>query len=309
MKLLPLFLVPIVLAVTYHFLPLINPPKVRQTEIAGIPTPTPTLIPTPTPTPIPSPPPKPKPIITPTPTPQPTQVSNTPPGSGFSQQNVQANGSTFKVDIIAADLNSTRIIIDTASDSTCTNNCPVLPLGTYASRSSAFAAINGSFFCPTAYPECAGKTNSFDTLLMNKNKVYFNSANNVYSVVPAVIFNGNSARFVTQSLQWGRDTSVDAVIANHPLYLLNGQDVFTGSPEAKINNKGTRTFVGTTGSKVYIGVIFNASASDAAAALQTMGIQNALGLDQGGSTALWYNGSYVVGPGRDIPNAVLLVRR
>ena len=37
-----------------------------------------------------------------------------------------------------------------------------------------------------------------------------------------------------------------------------------------------------------------------------MGVQNALNLDSGGSTALW-SGGYKVGPGRNIANAVLLV--
>jgi hypothetical protein len=51
-----------------------------------------------------------------------------------------------------------------------------------------YAGINGVFFCPSTYPSCAGKTNSFDTLLMNKNKTYFNGTNNIYSTVPAVLF-------------------------------------------------------------------------------------------------------------------------
>jgi exopolysaccharide biosynthesis protein len=34
-----------------------------------------------------------------------------------------------------------------------------------------------------------------------------------------------------------------------------------------------------------------------------------MGLDQGGSTALMYNGSYILGPGRNIPNAIVLVRK
>lgn len=72
-------------------------------------------------------------------------INNSPPGSGYSYQAVKNDQGTFNIAIIAADLNSTRVIIDTASDSDCSNNCPVLPLGTYAARSGAFAAINGSF--------------------------------------------------------------------------------------------------------------------------------------------------------------------
>lgn len=239
----------------------------------------------------------------------PATINNNPPGSGYSYQAVKIDSGTFNVAIIAADLNSTRVIIDTASDSTCPDNCPVLPLGTYAARSGAFAAINGSFFCPAEYPSCAGKTNSFDTLLMNKNKVYFNSDNNKYSTVPLVYFSGSSMGVRGQTLDWGRDTGVDAVIANHPLYVSGGNNNFGGSSEQKLNDVGTRTFVANKGSMVYIGIIYNATSANAAAVLKTMGMDNALGLDQGGSTALWMNGSYLAGPGRNIPNALLFVRK
>ena len=230
-------------------------------------------------------------------------------GSGYSFQSVSTSVGNFNVSIIAADLNSTKVIVDTASDGDCSNNCPVLPLATYAQRSGAFAAINGSFFCPAEYPSCAGKTGSFDTLLMNKNKVYFNSSNNVYSTIPLVYFTGNTMGVRSASENWGRDTSVDSVIANHPLYIQGGGIVYGGSSEEKLNNKGTRDFVANKGSTVYIGVIYNATASDAAQVLKSLGVDNALGLDQGGSTALWFNGSYVAGPGRNIPNALLFTHK
>jgi len=240
------------------------------------------------------------------PAPQNVAVNNQPPGSGFSRQKVKTDFGEFIVDIVAADLNSTRVIVDTAADGDCSNDCPVLPLSTYVSRNGGFAGVNGSYFCPASYPSCSGKTNSFDTLLMNKNKVYFNSGNNVYSTVPAVIFSGNSARFVSQSLQWGRDTGVDGVLANQPLLVLGGQVVFGGDDEVKRIGAGSRSFVGSSGSTIYIGVVHGVNAAQMARVLQTMGIQNALNLDSGGSTAL-YSGGYKVGPGRDIPNAIILV--
>lgn len=273
----------------------------------------------PTPTALPSPTPSPTVMLTPTitPTPMPTAVptptappvNNTAPSAGVSTQYVQTSGGTFQVVIIAADLNSTKVVVDTASDGDCTNNCPVLPLASYAARSNAYAGINGSFFCPTEYPSCAGKTNSFDTLLMNKNKTYFNSANNVYSTVPLIYFTGSTMGVRGQSLEWGRDTGVDGVIANFPLYVAGGKSQFGGSSDPKINSKGTRTFVGNKGSTGYMGIVYSASAADAASVLATLGLDNALGLDQGGSTALWYNGSYLAGPGRSIPNAVLFLHK
>jgi len=229
-------------------------------------------------------------------------INNSAPGSGYSQQKVSTGNGDFIVSVAAADLNSTRVIVDTASDGDCRDNCPALPLATYVSRSGGFAGINGSYFCPPDYPSCAGKINSFDTLLMNKNKVYFNSSNNVYSNVPLVYFTGNTMGVRGRSSDWGRDTGVDSVIAMQVL-LVSG-----GSPTGADGGKAARTFIGTKSSMVYIGIVYGASFSDAGAVLKTMGIENALGLDQGGSTALWYGG-YKAGPGRNIPNAIVLVRK
>lgn len=236
------------------------------------------------------------------------QAINTPPSSGYRRQRVDLDIGSYMVDIISADLNSTRVIVDTASDSTCANDCPVLSLSDYVSRNGAFAGINGAYFCPAAYPSCAGRTNSFDTLLMNKNKVYFNSDNNVYSNVPAVIFGGGWVRFVGRSLEWGRDTGVDSVLANQPLLVSGSQVVFGGDEDPKKGSKGSRSFVAAKGSNVYIGVVHSATVAESARVLQILGMENALNLDSGGSTALWYQG-YKAGPGRNIPNALLFVRK
>ncbi len=235
--------------------------------------------------------------------------SNTPPGSGFSVQSVTTDNGKFTVYIVAADLNSTRVIVDTASNSDCSNNCPVLPLSDYVGRNGAFAGINGSFFCPAEYPSCAGKTGSFDLLVMNKNKVYFNSANNVYSTNPAVIFYGNSARFVGQALEWGRDTGVDAVLSNYPLLVSGGNIVYGGGGDPKFSQNGARGFIANKGSTVYIGDVLNATMTDSAKVLKALGMDNAMNLDEGGSTALWANGNYQLGPGRNIPNAILFTHK
>jgi cell division protein FtsL len=230
------------------------------------------------------------------------------PSSGYRRQKVTVEGKSFLVDIVSADLNSTRVIVDTASDSTCGNNCPVLPLATYVSRSGAYAGVNGTYFCPETYPSCADKKNSFDTLVMNKNKTYFNSDNNVYSTVPVAVFSGNSGRFIGQSQNWDRDTGVDAVIANRPLLVLDGNLMFSSGGEEKEVSRGNRSFLGASGNIGYIGVVHNASVVEAAKILQTMGVKSAINLDDGGSTALW-SGGYKAGPGRNLPNAVLFVRK
>ncbi len=236
----------------------------------------------------------------------PMVINNTPPSSGYSRQSVQSEIGTYSVNIVSADLNSTRVIVDTASESDCRDNCPVLSLADYVGRNGAFAGINGSYFCPASYPSCAGKTNSFDTLLMNKNKMYFNSENNVYSNVPVAVFGNGFARFIGASSGWGRDTGVDGVIANQPLLLSGGNIVFGGDGDPKKGSKGSRSFIGNKGSTVYIGVVHDATVAEVAYVLKALGLENALNLDSGGSTALW-SGGYKAGPGRNIPNAILFV--
>lgn len=235
-------------------------------------------------------------------------VNNAPPGAGYSRQSVNSDAGSFVVSIVAADMGSTKIIVDTASDSDCGNNCPVLPLATYVSRSGAFAGVNGSYFCPAEYPSCAGKTGTFDLLVMNKNKTYFNSGNNVYSNNPLVVFQSGSIRFIGSGSGWGRDTGVDGVLMNYPLLVTGGNVAFGGDDDPKKGSKGNRSFVANKGSIGYIGVVHSATVAEAARVLKAMGIENALNLDDGGSTALW-SGGYKVGPGRSLPNAILFVKK
>ena len=41
---------------------------------------------------------------------------------------------------------------------------------------------------------------------------------------------------------------------------------------------------------------------------QALGARDAMNLDGGGSVAMWFGGGYVAGPGRQLPNAILLMK-
>lgn len=235
-------------------------------------------------------------------------VSNIPIDGASGTQKVSLDSGDFVVRIINADLKSNKVVVETVSDKDCVDNCPVAPLSELAIKAGAFAAINGPYFCPASYPACASKKNSFDILMMNRQKTYFNSDNNIYSSVPATIFSTTS-RFVTESSQWGRDTSVDAVIAGQPLLVFNGQSQFNGDGDPKKSSKGTRAFLGGTDSIVYIGLVYNCTVAEMAQVVAKLGIKNAINLDSGGSIAMIQNGKYVAGPGRDLPFGIMLVKR
>lgn len=282
----------------------------RAQENLVIPTPPPS--PTPEPTPIKTVTPKPIVTLTPkpiTPTSAPPVTSNQLPKSGYSSMSVATDVGTFTLDIGVGDVSSTRVVIDTASTSDCTSNCPALPLSTYVSRHGAYAGINGTYFCPAepAYSSC-GANNSFNFLVMNIDKYYFNSSQNVYTSNPGAIFASSYVRFVGSIQEWGRDTSPDGVISNYPLLVFNGNINFSGSSDSKLTIKTVRSFIANKGNLVYIGDVFNASVSDVAHVLHTLGVDNALNLDDAGSATFWYGG-YKVGPGRNIPNAILFITR
>jgi exopolysaccharide biosynthesis protein len=230
--------------------------------------------------------------------------SSTPPSSGHSRQQVSISSGSYLVSIVSADISSTKVIVDTAAESDCSDNCPVKSLSQFVSENGAYAGVNGTYFCPASYPSCAGKTNSFDLLVMNKDKTYFNSENNVYSNNPAVIFGNGYVRFVASAREWGRDTSVNGVISNFPLLVFNGQVRFSGDGDPKKGSKGNRSFVAQKDGKVYIGVVHNVTVAESALVMKAMGMDNAMNLDNGGSTALWHGG-YKVGPGRNLPNVIL----
>lgn len=229
-------------------------------------------------------------------------ASNALPGSGYSRQKVSTSRGEFVVGMVVAP--GARVIIETASDSDCSDNCPTRSLAEHVAASGGFAGINGAYFCPPDYPQCQGKVNSFDTLAVNgRTKVVLNRANNVYSTVPLVAAYGASLSFYDQTVQWGADTSSGGGLANYPRLLRDGSIA-----SEQENGKGTRGFIGTKDGSIVIGHIYAASFADSAVVLQTLGLQNALNLDGGGSTALWYEGGYKAGPGRGLPTAIVLAR-
>jgi len=255
-----------------------------------------------------TPSPAPTPVLTVStikPTALPVVTNNIPPNSGkYSRQSVKTDAGTFIVSLVAGDTATTKVVVDTASQADCISNCPALSLGDYVTRNGGWAGVNGTYFCPKDYPSCSGKENTFDLLVMNKDKYYFNSSNNVYSTNPAVIFGSGYVRFVNSGSQWGRDTGVNGVLMNYPLLVFNNNINFGGDSDPKKGSRGSRSFVANKGSTVYIGVTQNVTVAENAIVMKALGMDNALNLDSGGSTSLWHGG-YKIGPGRPIPNAII----
>ena len=55
-------------------------------------------------------------------------------------------------------------------------------------------------------------------------------------------------------------------------------------------------------------IVSGTTVPEAAYVMKALGVKHALNLDGGGSSAMYINGGYVVGPGRSLPNVVLLIK-
>lgn len=221
-------------------------------------------------------------------------------GITYERKGVQTPNGTFTTDILRVDLGRAWARTFVAHDGDCSRDCAVKPLASYVAEAGGVAGINGTYFCPPDYAHCAEKKNSFDLLVFDyARKKYSNSGNNQYSTNPLINFYPGRANLYGQALGFGRDSGASGVISNFPLLISNGTIVGGNT------GKGTRGAIGFNGSTVWAVQVRSASFQDTAFVLQALGANNAMNLDGGGSSALYFNGGYRVGPGRLLPNAIV----
>lgn len=276
------------------------------------PSPTPTIetTPSPSPTPVPTKSPTPKPTTTTTAKSTSVPVSG-PPGAGYSSITVHTEKGDFSASVLSIDLNSAKMITDTGNDGDCGNDCIVMPLADYVARNGGFAGVNGTYFCPPDYPSCAGKVNTFDFSVYNSRLgKWINAGMLSWGARAMVYFDGGGAHYLQNANSFGG--GLGAGIVNYPGLLDNGNVQIDDAHSGLADNqkvKGTRVGIGVRGPRnIMIVITRNATMQDSAYVFKALGATGALNLDSGGSTALYYNGRYLAGPGRNLPNAIIFAR-
>ena len=80
--------------------------------------------------------------------------------------------------------------------------------------------------------------------------------------------------------------------------------------EDKINiNRGQRSFAGVTKDNILIlGTVSTVNVKELAEICKKLGMINAINLDGGASSALYYKGKVVTSPGRKLSNALVITR-
>lgn len=205
------------------------------------------------------------------------------------------------------DLSASTVVTDTAIDGDCTNNCATKPLAQYVRELGGRGGMNGTYFCPPDYTSCSGKTNSFDfPVWNNRHKKWINSDKLFWGGRGMMVFRPGSAQFFANSANVGAPSDISGGIINYPSLLSGGNIIFSeGSLPANLKTKAARSGIGFGGGKLYLVIARKSSMTDLANIFKSLGASDALNLDGGGSVAL-YEAKYRAGPGRSLPNAVIV---
>ncbi len=239
-----------------------------------------------------------------------------------SEKVVTSRGS-FDAEIITLQRSRFDMLTDTADTSDCSNGCAVKPLAEYITENAATIGIHGTYFCPTEYPDCAGKTNTFNGSVYNSAAHVMLNADDLPIHQGPMVAAATDGRYFYfhRTNQFGNSVSafettnnatLGAALANYPSLIEDGSVIVESEARLTETNptvKSVRGGFGFNDRFVYLVVVRNATVTDLAYVMQTLGATSALNLDGGGSAALWHEGAYAFGPGRSLPNAILFKQK
>lgn len=238
--------------------------------------------------------------VVPTPTPTPTPKPAPPPTANLT------SGSNYSV--LTYDLASITVVTDSANDDDCSNSCSTKSLAQYVSDNGGQAGINGTYFCPPDYSWCSSKVNSYDFPIWNNRKKKWMRADTLFwGGRGMMVFRPGSAQFYSNASGSGAPSDITGGIVNYPS-LISGGNIVLDEERLSDNlktTKGTRSGVGIGNGKLFLVVARAANMRDLANIFLSLGAKDALNLDGGGSSAL-YSGGYKAGPGRSLPNALIV---
>lgn len=246
-------------------------------------------------------------------------------GATYVSRAVITPVGTFTAKVASFDRASFQIRTVTADGQDCGGGCAAVPLlRHYQAVTGAVAAIHGSYFCPPDYADCAGKAYSFLWPALDglTGKVT-NEGNLKYHERPLVTAtaDGGLHLYRNAKLDFGYSVAaheaatgerVTALLGNYPTLVAGGRNVVgeeTTLDAKMLTGRGLRGAVGWNADKLFLVIVSGATVPETAAVMATLGATDAMNLDGGGSAALVWRGEYKAGPGRLLPNAIVIVPR
>ena len=243
----------------------------------------------------------------------------------YEHKIIDTNKGQFVLDLVRIDLKNPnlKILSLAADEEVCRDNiCKAKNLADYVFPNNAFAGINASYFCSSS---ACGKINYYfapvyDSLI---NKMINADQIKYWTTGPMVAFDENNKFYYFKDSREFKSkddfeskygVKLQAAIGNKPRILENKMNVLIDwdLDENQTKGKYLRNVLaykedGSMPGKgiLYLLVLRSATLDELAFVLQFLGFDYALNLDGGYSSALIYNGEYMLGPGRDVPNALI----
>jgi hypothetical protein len=244
-------------------------------------------------------------------TPPPPPVVAT--ATGYSFVTVTVAQGTFGVHVIKEPLADVTVKTVTANVEDCRRDCPAKTLADFVTEHGAYAAMNGTYLCPPDYADCTTKVNSFEYAVYNTGLRKWINLPSLLTQNGLVTFTGKTPTFYRRSAVYARQrlslAPITAGLTMYPL-LLEAGDVVNSDAEQSPAQKqrSMKGAIGSDGTFLFLCLIANVTVAESADVLQALGVRDALNLDGGGTSAMWFGGAYRVGPGRLLPNAIVLTR-
>ncbi len=234
--------------------------------------------------------------------------------SSYKRQTIQTEAGAFTTDIITIDLTNPRLKIKTLAAMTdpCQRNCLAKSVGEFYEIGNGFAAINGTYFDTSAEKKNYYFFPLFDSikrLFVNEDQLKY------WTTGPVMAFDMNnkfyyfkdSREFKSLNDFQSRYGTLQALIGNKPRLIENYQNYLIDweVDEKQRTVKALRNAIAYKDNKLYLVIARSATVPDLGMIMQAMNVEYAINLDGGGSAGLMYDGEYLVGPGRNVVNAIV----
>jgi hypothetical protein len=185
------------------------------------------------------------------------------------------------------------------------------------------AGINGAYFIPRDYTNLPDSTNT--VRIMNSDGFSFSryypdtGINGIFGFdsqnIPMLVQNNiYGEKLLRDNYNSGMLLEIKSGIANFPILLANGVNLVPrydnlGLITAKMKVVSTKSFIcRTSANDIKMGTVSKISMLDLSDFISRFGCIDAISLDNGGSLAMYDRSKYIVGPGRNIMDAFVIVK-
>jgi len=256
--------------------------------------------------------------------------------SKYENKKITVNNQVYTIDVVEIDLSNPNLEITTPvaepyPTEAKTGKYGGASLMDFVIKNDGFAAMNGTYFCSSS--GCDGKNYYFypvydktlDKMVNVHQLKYWTTGpimawdenNKFYYFKDGRDFptpswyKNNGGKTVQQSFQEAYGVKLQAAIGDNPRLIENYMNYLIdySLDEKQRTGKLLRNAIGYKDNKTYLVVARNATVPDLGYIMQALGMEYALNMDGGYSEALFYNGELMLGPGRNIPNAIVFSER